>query len=147
MHFPLCVGEIGQPWFGTAQQAPPHGEKPRPEPLPVPGLLCPQPSVQRHVLHPGATGCIHQPTQRPLDAQGLRCPAAQPHILVSTSVVPLDLVINIWWISAFGRQYQVDVFAQFPSPQYISNTYSVKLLSSCTLSQCSVVFFKKYYTI
>lgn len=59
----ICAGEIGKSRLGAAQQASPHGEKPRPESLPVPGLLRTQPSVQCHVLHPGAAGCLHQPAQ------------------------------------------------------------------------------------
>lgn len=84
-------GEVGEPRLGAAQQAPPHGEEPRPEPLPVPGLLRAQPGVQRHVLHPGAAGRVHQPAQRPLDAPGLRRPVAQPHILVSESLCLLKV--------------------------------------------------------
>lgn len=59
----VCPGEVSKPRPRAAQQASPHGEKPRPEPLPVPGLICAQPGLQCHVLHPGAPGCLHQPTQ------------------------------------------------------------------------------------
>ena len=76
------AGEVGEPRPGAAQPAAAHGEEPHPEPLPLPGLLCAQPGVQRHVLHPGAAGRLHQPPQRPLDPPRLRSPAAQPHLLV-----------------------------------------------------------------
>lgn len=76
-------GQVSEPRPGAAQQAPPHGQEPRPEPLPVPGLVRAQPGVQCHVLHPGASCGLHQPPERPLDPPGLRSAAPKPHLLVS----------------------------------------------------------------
>ena len=64
---PLSAGEVGEPRPGATEQAAAHGTQSGAEPLPVPGLVRAQLGVQRHVLHPGASGCLHQPAQRPLD--------------------------------------------------------------------------------
>lgn len=130
-HFLICVGEICQSRLGAAQQAPPHGQKPCPEPLSLPGLLRAQPGVQRHVLHPGTASSIHQPAQWPLDPQGLRCPAAQSHILVSMSLVTLSLPQYEEPSTRCLFKWMALVHGPFQSSKCI-----YKLLSSFALSQC-----------
>lgn len=75
-------GQVSKSWPGPVEQTFTYGQKFGAEPVSVPGLICTQFGVQCHVLHLGASSCLHKSSQWPLDPERLCCPAFEPHLLV-----------------------------------------------------------------
>lgn len=131
-HRLLQTGEVCQPRPGAAASALASGPEPGSEPTPVSGALCSLPGGQRPLLRSGAPGCLHQPSERPLDSSGWRCPPAQPHLLVATGPIPTKgggaTVLRELWGRGGGR------VASRPYVVRSGNLFPLELSGRCAVA-------------